>query len=338
MKTSPAAIRSSVRSALARCRRFCFGTRKRRAVAFSIAFVLCAFYLGLYRAPDNFKEGHIVTIEEGVTLEGIAQQLAADNIIRSPFLFRAGVIALGGETSARAGDYHFGERQGALAVAYRIANARFGLDPVVVRIPEGLSVEEIAAQIEGTLEGFDPELFKVLAKGHEGYLFPDTYYFLPNAKAGDVYRIMRRTFDSRIEEIRDQIDAFGMPLEDVVTMASILEREASDYETKRTIAGVLWNRIEIGMPLQVDAAFVYLLGKGTNQLTLEDLRVDSPYNTYTNTGFPPTPIGNPGLESLRAAVNPEESDYFFYLADKNGITYFSRTFEEHKQKKALYLN
>jgi len=120
-------------------------------------------------------------------------------------------------------------------------------------------------------------------------------------------------------------------------MASILEKEARRSETRKAISGVLWNRIEIGMPLQVDAVFPYINGKNTFQLTYDDLEIDSPYNTYKYPGLPIGPIANPGLSSIQAAITPTESENLFYLSDYDGNTYFSQTFDQHKRYKAQYL-
>ena len=121
-------------------------------------------------------------------------------------------------------------------------------------------------------------------------------------------------------------------------MASLLEKEARTTESRRIIAGILWKRLEIGMLLQVDAVFGYIINKGSLQLTLEDLSIDSPYNTYRYKGLPIGPIANPGLDSLQAATMPILTDYLFYLSDKEGTMHYSETFEEHKRKKRLYLN
>ena len=112
-------------------------------------------------------------------------------------------------------------------------------------------------------------------------------------------------------------------------MASILEKEARKLETRKVIAGILWKRIEIGMPLQVDAVFGYIHATSTYSPTFEDLEVDSPYNTYTNRGLPPGPIGNPGLESIRAALEPTKTPYLYYLTGKDGFMYYAKTFDQH---------
>ena len=128
-----------------------------------------------------------------------------------------------------------------------------------------------------------------------------------------------------------------LTFEEVIVLASILEREARSEESMRMVAGILLKRMEIDMPLQVDAPFEYFISKSSAFLTYSDLALESPYNTYLNTGLPPTPIANPGLKSIRAVLNPIESDYLFYLTAPGGEFHYSRTYEEHKYKKDLYL-
>lgn len=120
-------------------------------------------------------------------------------------------------------------------------------------------------------------------------------------------------------------------------MASLIEREAKTDEDRKTIAGILWNRIDLKMPLQVDAVFGYIKGIDTYHPTSEDLSIESPYNTYLHAGLPPTPISNPGLESLHAAATPTKTDYLYYLTGKDGVMHYAKTFEEHKANRAKYL-
>ncbi|MBI3075161.1 MAG: endolytic transglycosylase MltG, partial [Parcubacteria group bacterium] len=151
-------------------------------------------------------------------------------------------------------------------------------------------------------------------------------------------RAMRENFFKKIKPLETAIGDSGKNLHEILTMASLLEEEARAADTRRLIAGILWRRLKIGMPLQVDATFMYINGKNTFELTLEDLADDSsPYNTYTHKGLPPGPITNPGLDSIVAALYPKENPYLFYLADLSGTTYYSRTFDEHKEKKFRYL-
>ena len=205
-------------------------------------------------------------------------------------------------------------------------------------IPEGSTISDIAKILKDRLPLFDTERFLAQAADLEGYLFPDTYFFLPTATPEQVIADMRGTFDKKTEIIRGDVKDLGRALPDVVTMASILEKEAYTFEDKRLIAGILWKRMREGMPLQVDATFLYINGKNTFELTLDDLAIDSPYNTYRHKGLPPGPIANPGLDSLVAAATPEESPYFFYLSDKKGNLYYSEDFEQHKEYKFEHLN
>jgi len=149
---------------------------------------------------------------------------------------------------------------------------------------------------------------------------------------------MRRNFYEQIKTIETEILSFEHPLEDIVKMASLIEREAANYEDRRRIAGVLWNRIDIGMPLQVDAVFAPLLGKSTYDLTREDLATDSLYNLHINTGLTPTPIANPGLEAIKATINPINTEDIFYLSDRAGNFYFAETLDQHNYNRDNFLN
>ncbi|PIP73278.1 MAG: hypothetical protein COW88_02715 [Candidatus Lloydbacteria bacterium CG22_combo_CG10-13_8_21_14_all_47_15] len=148
---------------------------------------------------------------------------------------------------------------------------------------------------------------------------------------------MKENFIEKISTTAPAIKDFGESVHDVVVMASLLEKEARTMETREVIAGILWKRLKDGMPLQVDAVFPYINGKNTFQLSLEDLQVDHPYNTYTRKGLPPGPIANPGLDAIIAAINPEDTPYYFYLSDKEGMMHYARTFDGHLANKARYL-
>lgn len=313
---------------------------KRKTVLITAALfvVLISFYAVIFRAPADFPIGETVTIEKGSTLSDIADNLKKQNIVRSSLWFRNIVIILNGEDGALSGDYFLGRQENVFSMAQRVAGGDFDLSLVRVVIPEGASIDEIGQIFEKKFESFEKEKFLNLARGNEGYLFPDTYHFLPNVEAREVIRVLASTFVEKLAEVDEEIRSFGKPIDEIINMASILEKEARTTETRRTIAGILWKRLDIGMPLQVDAVFVYAIGKNSFTLTTADLRDDHPYNTYTNRGLPPAPIGNPGLDSIRAAVNPIESDYLYFLSDKQGNMHYSVTFEEHVRKKRIYLN
>jgi len=305
--------------------------------AVAVLFLISLTYSTLIAPPHTFPTQHVITVKSGGTIGSTASLLKENGIIQSATVFKAAALLFGGKVIA--GDYYLDTRENVLALAWRMNRGEYGLDTITVRIEEGSTVAEMAQQLQSVLPRFDAERFTQIATQFEGYLYPDTYHFLPSTTADEVVSVLRGTFFARIEDIALRLGASGRSVEDIVIMASILEREAHDFEVKRRIASVLWNRLDIDMALQVDATFRYINGKGTYDITKAELAdASSPYNTYQHKGLPPTPIGSPSIESIIAAAEPIESNYLYYLADRNGVTYFSRTFEEHKRKKALYVN
>ena len=293
-------------------------------------------YLFIIRPPGNFPLNKLVTVPVGATLSETALILKDNYVIRSRIAFRIIVALSGNEHSLHAGDYLFKEPVSIFSIARVIAIGAYGLEPFRIRVPEGATTKDIARIFDGRLERFNTERFLSQAVPLEGYFFPDTYFFLPNASDETVILALRQNFDTHITTLDEQIQKFGKPLKDVVIMASILEREAPQGADRRIIAGILWKRIAIGMPLQVDVTFLYTLGKGTFQLTTKDLTTDSPYNTYTNKGLPPGPIGSPSEDALEAAVNPTKTKYLYFLADRSGVTHYSATYQQQIANKNQY--
>lgn len=295
-------------------------------------------YMYCIAPPVDFPTGKLITVEEGASASDIAALLEEQNVVRRAESFRIAVVLLGRDRGMRAGDYLFKEPKDVISVARAITTGAYGLEPIRIRIPEGATTRTMAKLYASQLQRFNAEEFLRKAQPLEGFLFPDTYFFLPNATEDTVIAAMRQNFDTQIEALLGDITKFGKPLNEVVIMASLLEKEAHNYVDRQMIAGVLWRRLKIGMALQVDAAFLYSLGYTTFDLTKEDLaNKDDPYNTYANKGLPPGAIGSPSLSSLRAAVNPIDKGYLFYLADRNHVTHFSKTYDEHLRLKALYL-
>jgi len=302
------------------------------------SFIAVLVSLFLISPPFNFPEGRMVVIDEGLGLSQASNKLKEARVIRSELVFEALVKLRAGEGKVLHGEYFFNESANVFSVSRRVTKGEFGLDPTRITIPEGSTIFDIARLFEKSFPDFDTVEFLQLARDKEGYLFPDTYLFLPNVKPEQVIDEMENNLDVRLLEIADDVLASGIPLADVVVMASILEKEGVDLSDKRIISGILWDRIEIGMLLQVDATFLYINGKNTYELTFDDLEIDSPYNTYKYKGLPIGPISNPGLDSLLAAVTPEKSPYLFYLSDRSGNFYYSIDFEGHKRNKSLYVD
>ena len=305
-----------------------------------IIFIFAGFYALSWRSPRPFPEQALVTIERGESLSQIADSFEQKGVVRSGFWLKTFIFILGGEKRVIAGDYYFPSAVNVFRVAKMIHNGEFGLITKKITIPEGTNSMETAKILEKELPTFKAENFvnEVLDNNYEGYLFPDTYFLMPNTKASDVILMMRENFTRQTEKYNKDILKFKKPLDEIVIMASIIEDEANgSLESKRIVSGILWKRLRLGMPLQVDAPFQYYNGKNSYTLTKDDLMEDHEYNTYTNKGLPPTAITNPGIDSIRAAIAPTQTEYLYFLSDKAGIVYYAKNFEEHKRHRELYL-
>ncbi len=310
------------------------------SVSFVAVFFFLIFYVISWRSPSPFPDHVLVTVERGESLGQIATHLKEKRVIRSEFWLKVFVTLMGGQNKVIAGDYYFPDPKNIFEVSSTLRRGRFGLISVRVTLHEGLSSIEMADILEKELPAFSKEDFisEVESSGFEGYLFPDTYFFLPNTKASDVILTMRENFARQVAPFEEDILNSGKSMNDLVIMASIVEDEAnSAIDTKRIVAGILWKRLRIEMPLQVDAPFVYYNGKNSYTLSLEDLKEDHPYNTYVNKGLPPTAITNPGIDSIRAAIAPTNTDYLFFMSDKSGNMYYAADFDGHQHNRERYL-
>lgn len=302
-----------------------------------IIIIVAIFFSFLFLPPFDFPKDKTITVKSGATLNEVSFLLGSENIIRSKSLFELCSKIVGGRKPILAGQYLFNKPISVCSVAFRIAHGISGIPPVRVTIPEGMSNKETARVLASKLSKFNSAIFLSDTQAKEGYLFPDTYLFSDAATTEDVERVMTENFNKKVEPLTKEIEASKHTLREIIIMASILEKEATTEEDKAIVSGILWNRISIGMPLQVDASFLYLLGKKSSELTTTDLQMKSDYNTYTNRGLPSGPIGNPGLLAIRAAIHPTSSSYLYYLSDKDGVMHYTKTFAEHVANKAKYL-
>jgi|SRR5665213_277662 len=306
-------------------------------VTILLGVIAGGLYLFLIQPPKSFPTDQLVTVPEGASLDSIAQTLYEDGVVRSPLVFKALVTLLGRERGVYAGDYEFKQPETVFSVARSLSIGAFGLVPIRIRIPEGATMRQMAPIFSSELPRFNSDNFLAQTNTMEGYLFPDTYFFLPNATEATVIQAMRQDFDTQIAQLLPAIASSTHSLEDIVTMASILEKEAPGTQDRRTIAGILWHRIAIGFPLQVDSTLIYENGKADSQLTIADLKNNTPYNTYVHKGLPPTPIGSPSLDALEDAVNPITTPYLYYLADRQGVTHYCKTYACQLQNERIYL-
>ncbi len=299
--------------------------------------LILALYFYFHNPPRKFPFNEVVTITTGESLQNITNNLTDLNVIKFPLIFRTTVILLGGERKVIAGDYLLDGKEGPIDLAYRLVRGDFHTESRRILIPEGWNIFDIGEYLEKNIKDFNKTEFLKLAKDKEGYLFPDTYFITNNTRPKTVINLMHDTFESKMKSVTG-LATSTHSLKEIITMASILEREANTTESRRIVAGILWKRISLGMPLQVDATFSYINGKGTFELTQDDLKIDSPYNTYVYKGLPPTPICNPGLDAINSALNPTQTKYLYFLTSKSGKMYYATTFEQHKKNRELYLN
>ena len=313
---------------------------KKAVIGFMSLLLLAIMFELCFGAPNRFPTNTIFSVPAGQSISGVAAELRDMNAIKSEFLFKASLVIFGGRYGLKAGDYFLESKQNTLSIAWRISHSEYDLKNIKVTIPEGWSSGEIASFIakDKRFSHFVVKDFLKLSEKYEGYLFPDTYLFLPNVTAQNVLDAMIANYQERITSISSEIAAFGKPIKDIIIMASIIEEEARTEESRRIIAGILWKRLSDGMPLQVDAAFAFVNGKkASSLLTLDDLKIDSPYNTYVYKGLPPGPISNPGLDSILATVRPIQTKYYFYLTDNAGNMRYGITHDEHVENKFRYL-
>ncbi len=304
-------------------------TMKKIIFLILILSILGGFFLwqGIYLPKDiNFVEEKIFSIEKSQGLFKIAENLEKENLIKGNFYFKAYALSQGYAKSLQSGEYLLSPSMSIPEIVQKIISGDTA--SITITVPEGLTIKQIEERMDLNLPG----------ENLEGFLFPDTYRFPVNVRGEEVVARMRENFDRKLTaDLREEIKKQGKIIFEIVTMASMIEKEVRTLEDKKLVSGVLQKRLEVNMPLQVDATIVYITGKRTVRVPLEDLQIDSPYNTYKYRGLPAGPICNPGLESIIAAIYPEDSQYWFYLSTPEGETIFSRTLEEHNIAKAKYL-
>lgn len=275
-----------------------------------ILFVIGSFFT---TPPFTFPTGTMITIPEGIGLYSLAEKLKEEKVIRSPFWFRTAAIILGSEYDMKAGQYLMSHPQNVFAVAWRIFRGNYGVEMVKLTIPEGFTVAKISSLFDDRFMSFDHENF--ITSASEGYLFPDTYFIPITATASSTIELMNDNFTRKISSILPDIKSSGRTLEEIVTIASLLEAETQTKEDRAMASDILWKRLDMEMPLQVDAET----------------------GTYKFVGLPKNPINNPGLVSIEAAIHPTPTPYLYFLTGKDGKMHYAKTFDEHKKNIIKYL-
>ncbi len=298
-----------------------------------------------------------VNIAQGESVDAIGSKLEEAGLINGGVYLKIYLWQTGLGSKLKAGSYGFSPSMTLDRIVNILTGGETGLksNEVRVSIPEGLTNGQILERLK--LSKVIPESAHFTASGIElsgygfldnkpeeadlqGFLFPDTYNFFKDSSIEVITEAMLDNFDKKLTlAMREEIEKQEKSVYEIITLASIVEKEAGDTEEMATIASVFHNRLRIGQALQSDATINYVTGAGRAMPTSNDLEVDSPYNTYKYAGLPPTPICNPGIEAIKAVIYPAKTEYFYFLTTQDGEkkTYFSKTYEEHLQNKATYL-
>lgn len=293
-----------------------------------------------FMAPGITATEIYIEIPSGSSASSVASLLEQEGIIRSKDAFLVSLKIAGLESSITSGTYYFAQPENLKEVIRRVTSSDYDLPSRKVTLFEGEANFKYAERLAEQFQYISQQEFVRQSRGLEGYLFPDTYTVPERITTDEIISIMRDNFDTRTASLEEEIAASIYSLDQIVTMASLVETEAGNasYETKQRVAGILWKRLEIGMMLQADAVFSYIYQEHLPRVLFRHLEVDSPYNLYQNTGLPPGPIGNPGLDSIRATLNPVNPEgYLYYLTGNDGKFYYAKTLARHEQNRRNHL-
>ncbi len=323
-------------------------------------FLTLFFYWGIYIPKDKADGEIFFIVKTGDSLSSIAKNLEKEEIIKADYFFiLSGLLSNKGK-SLKPGNYKLSSSMSVYEILEKIASA--GGERIV--IIEGWSLRDIAKHLEKNGYGSEEDFYRLAGKppffdgerliehqkseihfikdqeelSLEGFLFPDTYLISPGTPMEDIISTFLLNFENKIDgEIEKMIAEKETTLFKTIIIASLLEKEVPSFKDKRIVAGIIEKRLEKGMRLQIDATVSYLTGKKSVQVPVTETKITSLYNTYFVKGLPLGPICNPGIESIRAALSPEETDYLYYLSKPNGETVFSKTFQDHVAAKNRYL-
>jgi UPF0755 protein len=327
-----------------------------------LLLILIFSYLNYKSAIDkSFEEGdkQIFIIEKGEGLKNISANLKKENLIISEDYFEIYVRLSKLDSKLQAGEYLLNPSMSIKDIAKRLSEGLSLSQEKTIKIIEGWNISDISNYLQKEINssGFYDlknkkikDYLSLLSENSvlrdisaedslEGYFFPDTYRIFNEASLDDVVLKSLNNFNEKISlEMKEDIKKQGKSLEEIIAMASLIEKEVRSAEDMKIVSGIFWNRIEIGQALESCATLAYILGENKKQYTYEDTEIKSSYNTYKNPGLPPGPIANPGLNAIQAAVYPEKTNYYYFLSRADdGETVFSKTYDEHLKNKAKYL-
>jgi UPF0755 protein len=305
-------------------------------------------------------------VNKGASTKAIARELSDQNVIGSYWSFILYSKLTGASSKIQAGNYVLNRNMSIAEIVDVLTAGKVVFSDRKVTIVEGMTNKQIATSLDSRTIFSATQFNQALSTGnynfkykdvaaklnYEGFLFPDTYVISKEASAEQLVQKMLTNFESKItSQMQTDMDAKKLSLMDVVTMASIIEKEVGrNKETitdadiqamqqeRKIVSSVFYNRLEIGMALESDATVNYVTGKSDRSATIADTKLKSAYNTYQVRGLPPGPISNPGIDSIMAAIYPADTDYLFFLNSPDGVAYFAKTLSEHNLNRQKYLN
>jgi len=311
-----------------------------------LVFLSMEFGLFLLSPADKSSKDQVIIIEEGLSLNGTAEKLKQNHIITNKFLFMTWVRVFGYSREIKAGEFRLSARMSPIRVMEILTRGVIITHPVT--IPEGYNRGQIA-ELLGQKELVDKQMFlslteepKLLASYRlsgtslEGYLYPDTYQFAKGLSAGSIINTMVRRFFEMIEPYSATIKDSDLSLQELITLASIVEKETGRKEERPIIASVFLNRLKKGMRLASDPTVIYGIKDFNGNITRKNLEENTPYNTYLIRGLPPGPIACPGVAAIKAVLYPTETDYLYFVSKNDGSHHFSKTLSEHNRAVEIY--
>ncbi|MFC1531901.1 endolytic transglycosylase MltG [Thermodesulfobacteriota bacterium] len=327
-------------------------SKKRTAVIFTgllslvMAVLIVGFGLFFIRPAEKVGEDQIIIVQEGMSLKDVAGRLESNGLITNRIFFILWARLMGYSRMIKAGEYRLSSNMAPIRIVEILTRGIIITHSITV--PEGFSVNQIGIllakkKLVGKQRFFSLahnldflKKYGISGPGLEGYLYPDTYQFGRGLSEASIIETMINRFREVIEPYKKRIEESGMTLEEVVMLASIVEKETGSAEERPIIASVFLNRLKKRMRLESDPTVIYGIKDFTGNLTRKDLSEYSPYNTYVIKGLPPGPISNPGLESIKAVLYPAETNYLYFVSKNDGFHYFSKTLEEHNRAVKIY--
>ena len=326
------------------------------AIFFAIIFagVIWLAYKSEINSPfDQSGQNLNFVIESGETVSKIAKNLVDAEVIRSALYFKTYIWQEGLENKLQAGAYILSSKLSIEDIVKILISGDIINNEIKITTLEGWTIYDISEYLTKSGVADKKEFLKLTEDKFkdfsflknlpkkanlEGYLFPDTYTIFNYASEEDIIVKMLKNLDKKLTpQMREDIKKQGKSIHEIIIMASLIEKEVQTDADMKIVSGIFWNRLRDGMRLESDATLTYALRDKVAAHTREDLKIDTPYNSYMYAGLPPGPIGNPGVKAIEAAINPAKTDYYFFLTGTSGKTHFAKTYNEHLRNKNKYM-